>query len=342
MKIIDDNNALQSVSLKNSINDSIKNVFNNYLTALFQINTTFSSLKAADNEALTAIDIDDSDFDTTIWSAFGATYNADNSPYANSINSTAEITQIDYLKLQNELKRIKTALINSWNNLIQKIEQLQLFEEQNLTNQLPFYKNVIQYLSNSINTLPPSGAIAGIYANTDSTRGIWKAPANVSLKSVIALTDTINDAGQSDMNIHQSGKSINAIRKFSGKGLLVWGARTLDGNSNDWRYINVRRLAIMIEESAKNACMNFVFEPNVSQTWVNVKAMLENYLTVLWNDGALAGEKPEHAFFVQVGLNHTMTSNDINEGRMIVKIGYAPSRPAEFIILEFKQMQQRS
>ena len=88
--------------------------------------------------------------------------------------------------------------------------------------------------------------------------------------------------------------------------------------------------------------MRYVFEPNVSQTWVNVKGMIENYLTSIWNDGALAGAKPEHAFFVAVGINQTMTAQDILEGRMIVKVGYAPSRPAEFIILEFKQMQQKS
>ena len=98
----------------------------------------------------------------------------------------------------------------------------------------------------------------------------------------------------------------------------------------------------MIEESAKKACMQFVFEPNVAQTWVNVKGMINNYLTTLWNDGALAGAKPEHAFFVQVGLNETMTALDITEGRLVVKIGNAPSRQAEVIILEFKQMQQRS
>ena len=193
-----------------------------------------------------------------------------------------------------------------------------------------------------MNTVPPSGAIAGIYAKTDATRGVWKAPANVSINGIVGLTDDINDANQEDMNIHESGKSINALRKFTGKGFLVWGGRTLAGNSNDWRYINVRRLANMIEESAKKACMQFVFEPNVAQTWVSVKGMIDNYLTTLWNDGALAGSKPEHAFFVSIGLNETMSAQDILDGKMVVKIGYAPSRPAEFIILEFKQMQQRS
>jgi uncharacterized protein len=207
---------------------------------------------------------------------------------------------------------------------------------------IPIYPAIISKLSESTNTVPPSGAIAGIYAQTDATRGVWKAPANVSVNGIVGLTEDINDADQETMNIHETGKSINAIRKFTGSGFLVWGGRTLDGNSNDWRYVNVRRLANMIEESVKKACMRYVFEPNVAQTWVNVKGMIENYLTTVWNDGGLAGAKPEHAFFVAVGINQTMTAQDILEGRMIVKVGYAPSRPAEFIILEFKQMQQRS
>jgi uncharacterized protein len=207
---------------------------------------------------------------------------------------------------------------------------------------IPIYPAIISKLSESTNTVPPSGAIAGIYAQTDATRGVWKAPANVSVNGIIGLTEDINDADQGTMNIHSTGKSINAIRKFTGSGFLVWGGRTLDGNSNDWRYVNVRRLANMIEESVKKACMRYVFEPNVAQTWVNVKGMIENYLTTVWNDGGLAGAKPEHAFFVAVGIPQTMTKLDILEGRMIVKIGYAPSRPAEFIVLEFKQMQQIS
>lgn len=214
--------------------------------------------------------------------------------------------------------------------------------EAALIQKIPFYSGILNKLSQLSFPLPPSGIIAGIYAQTDATRGVWKSPANVSINGIIGLTDDITDGDQEDMNIHETGKSINAIRKFTGKGFLVWGGRTLAGNNNDWRYINVRRLANMIEESAKKACMQFVFEPNVAQTWISVKGMIENYLSSLWNDGALAGAKPEHAFFVQVGLNQTMSAQDILEGKMIVKIGYAPSRPAEFIILEFKQMQQRS
>ena len=192
-------------------------------------------------------------------------------------------------------------------------------------------------------TLPPSPAIAGIYASVDGSRGVWKAPANVSINSVYETIDFISDAEQGDMNIDPtSGKSVNAIRAFNGKGILVWGARTLDGNSNEWKYVPVRRFFIMVEESAKKATFPFVFEPNDANTWVKVRAMLENYLTLLWRQGALAGAKPEHAFFVKCGLGQTMTAQDILEGRLIIEIGMAAVRPAEFIILRFMHKMQES
>jgi uncharacterized protein len=145
------------------------------------------------------------------------------------------------------------------------------------------------------------------------------------------------------MNIDaDTGKSVNAIRAFSGKGILVWGGRTLDGNSNEWRYISVRRFFIMVEESVKKATAQFVFEPNDANTWVKIRAMIENYLTLLWRQGALAGAKPEHAFFVKVGLGQTMSAIDILEGRLIVEIGMAAVRPAEFIILRFMHKMQES
>jgi uncharacterized protein len=129
---------------------------------------------------------------------------------------------------------------------------------------------------------------------------------------------------------------------FTGKGNLVWGARTLDGNSNEWRFISVRRLFITVEESAKKATFFFVFEPNDANTWIKVRAMLENYLTLLWREGALAGAKPEHAFFVKCGLGQTMTSQDILDGKLIVEIGMAAVRPAEFIIIRFMHKLQES
>lgn len=191
-------------------------------------------------------------------------------------------------------------------------------------------------------TLPPSSAMAGIYARVDSNRGVWKAPANESVSSVLEPTQMITHEAQQDLNVHTSGKSINAIRSFAGKGILVWGARTLAGNDNEWKYIPVRRFFNMVEESVEKAIEPFVFEPNDANTWVKVRAMIENFLTLQWRAGALAGAKPEQAFFVRVGLGETMTADDILNGRMIVEIGMAAVRPAEFIILRFSHKMQEA
>jgi uncharacterized protein len=198
------------------------------------------------------------------------------------------------------------------------------------------YNLILDKILSSGVVLPPSSLMAGIYASVDNSRGVWKAPANVSVASVIQPTIQVSSQFQSDLNVDTlAGKSVNAIRPFQGKGTLVWGARTLAGNDNEWRYVNVRRLFIFVEESVKKATEQFVFEPNDANTWVRVQAMIENFLNTLWRQGALQGVKPEHAFYVAVGLGKTMTALDILEGRMIVEIGMAAVRPAEFIILRF-------
>ena len=197
------------------------------------------------------------------------------------------------------------------------------------------YATIKKRMENFKVILPPSSTIAGVYAMVDSTRGVWKAPANVSLNYVLEPLVKIDDVDQQDMNVTGTGKSINAIRFFTGKGILVWGARTLAGNDNEWRYISVRRFYNMVEESVKKATEPFVFEPNDANTWTKVRAMIENFLVLQWRDGALMGSKPDEAFFVRVGLGETMTALDILEGRMIVEIGMAVVRPAEFIILRF-------
>jgi len=185
--------------------------------------------------------------------------------------------------------------------------------------------------------LPPSPAIAGIYATVDRTRGVWKAPANVMLNCVVEPMVKIGDREQSDMNVTLSGKSVNAIRHFPGQGLLVWGARTLAGNDLEWRYVNVRRFFITVEESISKSTQQFVFEPNDSRTWVRVTAMIQNYLDTLWRQGALAGSRLHEACFVQVGLGTTMTSQDIINGLMVIEVGLAVTRPGEFIVLRFYQ-----
>jgi len=191
--------------------------------------------------------------------------------------------------------------------------------------------------------LPPSPAIAGIYAKVDGDRGVWKAPANVGLNAVVKPTIEYTNTTNDQLNVDPTaGKSVNAIRPFVGKGTLVWGARTLAGNDNEWRYVSVRRFFIFVEESTKKATEQFTFEPNDANTWVKVQAMIENFLTTQWRAGALQGIKPEHAFYVAVGLGKTMTPLDILEGRMIVEIGMAAVRPAEFIILRFSHKMAES
>ena len=186
------------------------------------------------------------------------------------------------------------------------------------------YNGVKQELAKLRLVLPPAAAIAGIYSLTDRTRGVWKAPANVSLNAVIGPVVKITNAAQQTLNVDAAnGKSINAIRSFTGKGTLVWGARTLDGSSNEWRYVPVRRLFIMIEESAKKASYFAVFEPNDAATWLKAKGMLESFLYGLWQQGALAGSTPKAAYYVNIGLGITMTQQDILAGRMIIEIGIA-------------------
>jgi phage tail sheath protein FI len=199
-------------------------------------------------------------------------------------------------------------------------------------------------LSNIQMLLPASPAIVGIYAQVDNSRGVWKAPANINIDNVIQPEYLITLKDQESLNVDTTaGKSINVIRKFEGRGpAIVWGARTLAGNDNEWRYISVRRFFNMVEESTKNATEQFVFEPNDRNTWIRVKSMIENYLTQQWKAGALMGTTTREAYYVKVGLGETMTEQDIWEGRMIVEIGMAVVRPAEFIILRFmhKMLQE--
>lgn len=209
---------------------------------------------------------------------------------------------------------------------------------------IPLYASIVAAAVNKGIVLPPSGPVVGIYAAVDEARGVWKAPANVGISNVVGPTVFINDKDQEEINVDvTAGKSINAIRTITGRGsAIIWGARTLAGNDLEWRYVPVRRFFNMVEESVKKASGQFVFEPNDANTWVKVRAMIENFLTLQWRAGALAGAKPEHAFFVRVGLGQTMTAEDILQGFMIVEIGMAVVRPAEFIVLRFSHKMQES
>lgn len=204
------------------------------------------------------------------------------------------------------------------------------------------YNNIRASITQIPVLLPSGSSVAGIYARTDAANGVWKSPANTSISLVVGPNYVLSNEQQGRMNIDDSGKSINAIRSFTGKGTLVWGARTLAGGSNEWKYISVRRFYNMVEESVKKATEGFVFQSNDANTWVQVRAMIENFLILQWKAGALAGAKPEQAFYVKVGLGSTMTADDVLNGRMIVEIGMAVVRPAEFIVLRFSHMMQQA
>lgn len=205
------------------------------------------------------------------------------------------------------------------------------------------YNTIVAKLQSKKMELYPSASMAGICARVDRQRGVWKAPANVDVRGVIKPVISVSAEDQGLLNVDPtSGKSINVIRFFQGKGNLVWGARTLAGNDNEWRYIPVRRLYIYVEESVKKATEFVVFEANDANTWLRAKTMVENFLSNLWRDGALAGAKAEEAFFVRIGLGKTMTPLDILEGRIVIEIGMATVRPAEFIIVKFSHKLQES
>lgn len=178
--------------------------------------------------------------------------------------------------------------------------------------------------------VPPSGTVAGIYARIDERRGVWKAPAGTSsgVQGVVGLGETYTDSRQDLLNPN----AVNVLREFSGRGILVWGARTLSSDP-EWRYVSVRRLANMIERSVVQDTQWVVFEPNDEPLWTSVRASIESFLVGLWTDGGLAGSKPGAAFFVKVGLGETMTPSDVSDGRLIITIGFAPLKPAEFTVI---------
>ncbi|CAE6910003.1 phage tail sheath family protein [Paraburkholderia domus] len=183
------------------------------------------------------------------------------------------------------------------------------------------------------NNIPPSVVVAGIYCSVDRTRGVWKAPANVYLPANYQPLYKVIDDLQGQFN---SGLAINMIRNAVGGGTVVWGARTLE-DSDNWRYIPVRRLFDSAERDIKSALRSMVFEPNGQPVWEKVRSAITNYLYGLWQAGALVGESEKEAYFVQIGEGLTMTSDDIAQGKMIVNVGMAAVRPAEFIVLQFTQ-----
>lgn len=190
------------------------------------------------------------------------------------------------------------------------------------------------YVRQNANTkvvVPSGGHIAGVYARVDNQWGVNKAPANQEIKGVTGLERSISNLQQQTLN----PRGINCIRIFVGRGIRVWGARTLSIDSAH-KYINVKRLLIYLEQSLTRGTMWAVFEPNNQTMWAKVKLQVENFLLQTWKDGKLQGAKPQEAYFVMCDRT-TMTQNDVDSGRLIVQVGVAPIKPAEFIIFRVSQ-----
>lgn len=182
--------------------------------------------------------------------------------------------------------------------------------------------------------IPPSGAVAGIFCQNDQNRGVWKSPSSLSLSAVWDLSRQITAREQEKLNVDLiSGKSINAIREFPGRGIRVWGGRTLAGNDAEWRYINVTRFRMFIRKNIINSTAWVREETNDAALWMKLKTVIENYLYLCWRNGSLAGIKPEDAFYVRCGLNQTMSQRDIDAGKLIAEAGISILRPAEFLII---------
>jgi phage tail sheath protein FI len=184
--------------------------------------------------------------------------------------------------------------------------------------------------------------MAGVYTRNDNTFGVFQSPANTTIKYAVSPAVNMSDADQGNLNVPLNGLAVNAIRSFPNYGLLVWGARTMAGNSDDWRYISVRRTMIFLEQSIKIAMQAYVFQANDNLTWVAVSSTISNFLNGQWKAGALVGAKPADAYSVAVGLGSTMSGEDILQGFMRVTVKVAVVRPAEFIVLTFQQQMQTS
>ncbi|MEI9888760.1 MAG: phage tail sheath C-terminal domain-containing protein [Rhizomicrobium sp.] len=209
-----------------------------------------------------------------------------------------------------------------------------------LTAALPLLQRMQSIVAAKLGVLPPGAALAGVMTANDAARGVWSGAANIALNAVVSPSVVLDDDQQSPLNVPTDGRAINIIRQFAGRGPTVWGARTLDGNSNDYRYIQVRRTVVYVETSIKAGLEPFVFAANDAATWARATEMIAAFLTGLWRQGGLMGTTPSDAFSVRCGLDHTMTAQDILEGAMIVQVLLALTHPAEFVVLIFKQKME--
>ncbi|MCP4367935.1 MAG: phage tail sheath family protein [Deltaproteobacteria bacterium] len=261
------------------------------------------------------------------------------------LTAFAAIDEIAILYCPNAIDGVVKALIGQCENLKDRFAIIDSASDvadpsslkprnDNPTQYAAFYYPWLQLKdpeSGLIRKVPPGGHIAGIYARSDVERGVHKAPANEVIKNVSGLEFQITTGEQAILN----PRGVNVIRSFAGRGICVWGARTLSSNTL-WKYINVRRLFIYIEESIEEGTQWVVFEPNNEKLWGRVKATITQFLYGVWRNNALMGKTADEAFFVNCDRS-TMTQDDIDNGRLICVIGIAPVKPAEFVIFRIAQ-----
>jgi phage tail sheath protein FI len=238
---------------------------------------------------------------------------------------------------QCEILKDRFAIVDPPNGL--QIEGIRTFREPIDTKYAALYYPWIEVRDPSVRRnveVAPSGHLAGIYARVDVERGVHKAPANEVVRGITKIAQDVTKREQDMLN----PKNINALRFFPGRGNRVWGARVVTSDSA-WKYINVRRLFIFVEESIDEGTQWVVFEPNDEPLWARVRQSVSNFLTTVWRSGALEGTKAEQAFFVKCDRT-TMTQDDIDNGRLICVIGIAPVKPAEFVIFRIQQKTRDS
>jgi uncharacterized protein len=319
------------------------NKTNEFLIAL---KTAFAAAPAADNAALKVIVTSlETEHDEKVSTALATALN-DPAGTPRDVLNTDAVAQQTKLDAQKTLQTTNDAAITAMqatgfdadNHQPIKIYSgtLQDLRDTNGT----FYERVREGIKNFPVKMPASPAIAGIYVRNDATQGVWVAPANVSVFGAIRPTIDINDDFHANLNAPPNGKSINAIRTYSGRGLLVFGARTLAGNDLEWRYVSVRRTFCFIEDSIAIAMQDFVFAPNTPQTWIKVRSMIKSFLNRLWKAGGLFGNTPEEAYEVLCDTPTTFSTEEMLSGIMRVFIKVAVARPAEFIVLQYEHKFQ--
>jgi phage tail sheath protein FI len=267
------------------------------------------------------------------------------SDYQDALNDFAMIDEISILHIPNANTDVVKAAIAHCEDMKNRFLIIDAEQNSNINVLQPLVQygsskfaavyfpwlKILHPLTGTPLLVPPGGFVTGIYARTDAEHGVWKAPANEVVRGASDVEFQIHHSDQDVLSSHNT----NAIRMFPGKGILVWGARTLT-NDRDWTYVNVRRLFNLIEESIAKGTRWVVSEPNNESVWVEFRESIMEFLTQCWRDGALAGTKAEEAFFVKCDRS-TMTQEDIDNGKVICVIGIAPLKPAEFVIFRIGQ-----